>query len=95
MPHSILNVVESIKEVLLVGFLLISIILQCENCLSKPFAPESGVFTFKLNSSTIKRVFRLEDLTLQLQMPHPLGTDRVKCRWVAFFGGGGGGGKGC
>ena len=96
MPHSILkdffvwskNVVESSKVVLLVGFSLVSINLQCKNCLSKPFASESRLFTFKLNTSTKTRVFCWKDLTLHVQMPHPWAWTAVKCPWVSRGGGG-------
>ena len=96
MPHSILkdlfvwskNFGESSKVVLLVGFSLVSINLQCKNCLSKPFASESRLFTFKLNTSTKTRVFCWKDLTLHVQMPHPWAWTAVKCPWVSRGGGG-------
>ena len=86
------NVVESSKVVLLVGFSLVSINLQCENCLSKPFASESRLFTIKLNTSTKTRVFCWKDLTLHVQMPHPWAWTVVNCPWVSR---GGGEGEGC
>ena len=87
------KVVESSKVVLLVGFSLVSINLQCENCLSRPFAPESRVFTFKLNSSTKTRVLeRLE--TSGSNAPPPRHGRWSNARGLPMSGGGGGGGGG-
>ena len=78
---------------LLVGFSLVSINLQCENCLSRPFAPESRVFTFKLNSSTKTRV--LERLDTSGSNAPPPGHGRwSNARGLPMSGGGGGGGGG-
>lgn len=83
------NVVESSKVVLLVGFSLVSINLQCENCLSRPFAPESRVFTFKLNSSTKTCV--LERLDTSGSNAPPPGHGRwSNARGLPMSGGGGG-----
>lgn len=83
------NVVESSKVVLLVGFSLVSINLQSENCLSRPFAPESRVFTFKLNSSTKTRV--LERLETSGSNAPPPGHGRwSNARGLPMSGGGGG-----